>query len=131
MGESTETLVLTNIIVLFVLVVAGIVLTFAISGTKRILRELISEVRKTNVLLQQSIAHQSDGPDVAGRSLVSAPQARGSEAAAHQRDDMAGDLIDKMERPFVPFAFTAPAISIGIAIIVLFAAIIVYGVWRT
>jgi catechol 2,3-dioxygenase-like lactoylglutathione lyase family enzyme len=49
-------------------------------------------------------------------------------SAANGQADMSDDLVERIERPFVPFAFTAPAIGVGIAIALLLAAI-VYGVW--
>jgi hypothetical protein len=52
-----------------VLIIAWIVLPFAIIGTKPLLRELIAEAQKTNALLQQrigakppaAIRHNRDG----------------------------------------------------------------------
>jgi len=45
-----------------VLVVAWVVLPFAIIGTKPLLHELIAEVRKTNGLLQQLLSQKANPP---------------------------------------------------------------------
>jgi hypothetical protein len=54
--EGLIALYLLAVILGIVLIIAWIVLPFAIIGTKPLLRELIAEAQKTNALLQHRIS---------------------------------------------------------------------------
>lgn len=72
MGELGAGVVLALVVFGIVLLIAWIVLPFAIIGTKPLLRELLEETRKTNALLQQLTASGSATVGVRGHDAAKA-----------------------------------------------------------
>lgn len=107
-----------SVILLFLIALACVVLILHIMGTKALLRQLIAQVKYTNDLLQRS----------SGREGITRDQNMGS--VTPPQGDVPEALIDRMERPFLPFAFTAPVIGIGLAIVILIALIVAYAFTR-